>query len=79
MTLAFLEYDPVTNEYFNMNMDRMGKHTGIFSMNADGVVREAVITTPPGRPSIYVHSFSSTTKYLILTTTPCVVDVWKTL
>ncbi|CAK4586355.1 unnamed protein product [Aphanomyces euteiches] len=73
------EFDPVTNEYFNINMDRVGKHTGVFSMNADGVVREAVITTPPGRPSVYVHSFSSTAKYLILTTTPCVVDPLKTL
>ncbi|RHY43099.1 hypothetical protein DYB26_004507 [Aphanomyces astaci] len=74
-----VEYDPVTDTYFNLNIDFMGNHTAIFSLDSGGAVREAVIHTPRDRPVSYIHSFSSTTKYLVLTTPPAFLNGLKVL
>ncbi|KAF0717844.1 hypothetical protein As57867_002040, partial [Aphanomyces stellatus] len=79
ISAAHEEYDPLTQTYFNLNIDRMGKHTGVFSLDRDGSVREATINVPAARPSSYIHSFSSTTKYLVVMAWPCFANMLKVL
>ncbi|KAF0686595.1 Aste57867_21600 [Aphanomyces stellatus] len=73
------EYDPATGITYNHISDYPGFNTRMFGIDQDGHVRYAQIETPPRRRASYMHSFGSTSKYLILAAWPCFIDALKFL